>query len=263
MPTIDNVCSYLDQLAPMRLAEDWDNVGLLAGNRNDDVQRIMTCLTITPASAAEAIEQGCQLIVSHHPLPFHPLKRLTTDNTASGLLWNLIRAGVAIYSPHTGFDSAAAGINQTLCEKLELAGIEPLVPIPNDPDLLGAGRMGTLYSEKTLSEFVALVKNQFGLDKLQIVGDLAARVGTVASACGSGGSFLTIAIERGCDTFVTGETNFHTSLEAQANGISLVLLGHYASERFAVEMLAERLDQEFAETEVWASQQESDPLLWV
>jgi dinuclear metal center YbgI/SA1388 family protein len=263
MPTIDNVCAYLDQLAPMRLAEDWDNVGLLVGNRNDDVQRIMTCLTITPASAAEAIEQGCQLIVSHHPLPFHPLKRLTTDNTASGILWNLIRAGVAIYSPHTGFDSAAAGINQTLCEKLALAGIEPLVPIPNDPDALGAGRMGTLSSDTTLSEFVAVVKKQFGLRELQIVGDLAARVATVASACGSGGSFLKSAIDRGCDTLVTGETNFHTSLEAQANGINLVLLGHYASERFAVEMLAEKLDREFEETEVWASQQESDPLSWV
>ena len=104
MTKIQQVCEYLDQFAPTRLAEEWDNVGLLTGDRAAECQKIMTCLTVTPDSAAEAIEQGASLIVSHHPLPFRPLKRLTTDSTPSRLVWELARANVAIYSPHTGFD---------------------------------------------------------------------------------------------------------------------------------------------------------------
>ena len=114
MTKIQQVCEYLDQFAPTRLAEEWDNVGLLTGDRAAECQRIMTCLTVTPESAAEAIERGASLIVSHHPLPFRPLKRLTTDSTPSRMVWELARANVAIYSPHTGFDSALNGINQSL-----------------------------------------------------------------------------------------------------------------------------------------------------
>lgn len=262
MPTINDACQFLDELAPTRLAEDWDNVGLLVGDRNDSLQKVMTCLTVTPDSAAEAIDRGCQLIVSHHPVLFRATKRITTDATPTRLLWDLIRAGVAIYSPHTGFDSAAGGINQSLCEKLGLKDISPLVPIPDDPDSLGAGRIGTL-GETTLREFVELAKKQFGLDGLHIVGDMDQKISKVASACGSGGSFLGKAVARGCDCFVTGESTFHTCLEAESHGVSLVLLGHYASERFAVEMLAKKIDEKFPDLEVWASEKEADPLQWV
>lgn len=268
MPDIQDVCNFLDSFAPTRLAEDWDNVGLLVGDSATKASKMMTCLTITPESAAEAIARKANLIVAHHPLPFRPLKRLTTDQTGSRLLWDLIRAGVAIYSPHTGFDSAVEGINQTLAEKLGLADVQPLNLISDDPDQLGAGRHGKLTPEVPLEKFVDHAKVDFGLDGLHLVGQkqngsFSNRVGHVAVACGSGGSFLQRAIELGCDTFVTGETNFHTCLEASARGVALVLLGHFASERFAVEALASRLATEFADAEVWASEKESDPLSWV
>src|SRR5688572_20463375 len=110
MPLLRDICQFLDQLAPPRLAEEWDNVGLLVGDPAQPIERIMTCLTITPASAAEAVSQRADLIVTHHPLPFRPLKRLTSDHTPGRLLLSLIRAGIAVHSPHTAFDSAAAGI---------------------------------------------------------------------------------------------------------------------------------------------------------
>src|SRR6185295_16007116 len=112
--------------APAALAAEWDNVGLLVGDRAQKVERIMTCLTITPAAAAEAIREQADLIVTHHPLPFKPLNRLTADEPTGRILLDLIRAGVAIYSPHTAFDSAAAGINQQLAEGLGLIDIQPL-----------------------------------------------------------------------------------------------------------------------------------------
>jgi dinuclear metal center YbgI/SA1388 family protein len=265
---INDVCRFLDSFAPTRLAEDWDNVGLLAGDPEAAADRIMTCLTITPESAAEAIAENANLIVSHHPLPFRPLKRLTTETVPSRLLWDLIRGGVSIYSPHTGFDSASEGINQTLSQRIGLTNISPLTTIIDEPDGLGAGRIGELSSSQTLADFVAAVKKRFSIEGLHIVGNPAASVSKIAVACGSGGSFLDKAISAGCDTFVTGETTFHTCLEAKANDISLILLGHYASERFAVEDLAERLGQHFDHSrnpqfKVWASKEESDPLVWV
>ena len=268
MTKIKDICGFLDSFAPTCLAEDWDNVGLLTGDPEAMANRIMTCLTITPESAAEAISRNSNLIVSHHPLPFRPLKRLTTETVPSRLLWDLIRAGVSIYSPHTGFDSATEGINQSLSERIGMTRIVPLIPNAEDPASPGTGRLGVLPSSQSVEEFVTQIKSHFSLDGIHIVGKLSDPVHRIAVACGSGGSFLSKAIHAQCDTFVTGEATFHTCLEAKANNISLILLGHYASERFAVEDLAIRLQQEFEASEnpdfeVWASQEESDPLVWV
>ena len=109
---IAEVLKYLQELAPLDLAEDWDNVGLLIGTAQAEVSSIMTCLTLTPDVAEEAIREGADLIVSHHPVLFRAVKQLN-DRTAEGrMLLDLIRAGVAVYSPHTCYDSAQAGINR-------------------------------------------------------------------------------------------------------------------------------------------------------
>lgn len=262
MTTLNQVCDFLDQFAPTRLAEDWDNVGLLVGDDSVEVNRIMTCLTVTPASAREAIAKQADLIVSHHPLPFRPIKKLTTDQTPSRLLWELIRGNVAIYSPHTGFDSAAQGINQSVCERIGLQAIAPIIPAVDGTDGLGAGRVGDLSKQLSVGELVEMVKAKFELPQLRFVGDPEATVSRVASACGSGGSFLQPAIKSGCDAFVTGETDFHTCLEAESRGVALLLLGHYSSERFAIEMLAGKMKEQFSSLEIWASEEESDPIVW-
>ncbi len=261
MATIQDACDFLDQIAPTRLAEDWDNVGLLAGDSAAPATKIMTCLTITPASTAEAIECGADLIVAHHPLPFRAVKRITTDTIPSRMLWQLIRAGVAIYSPHTGFDSASAGINQMLAERFGIKNPQPLNPIMDDPEGLGSGRFGETRME-TFGDLIDSCKQQFGLTGLHVVGSAENKIQKIAVSCGSGGSFLGKAIAKGCDTFVTGETNFHSCLEAESSGVNLLLLGHYSSERFAVEILGEQLAANFTDLEVWASKKESDPLTW-
>src|SRR6476469_6879970 len=126
MPSVAAIADFLEVFAPSVLAEYWDNVGLLVGDRSRNVSRIMTCLTITPVSAAEAIAEQADLIVTHHPLPFKALKRLTADSHEGQLLWDLIGARVSIYSPHTAFDSAREGINQRLAEGLGLTNIQAL-----------------------------------------------------------------------------------------------------------------------------------------
>jgi dinuclear metal center YbgI/SA1388 family protein len=259
-PTIREVSDYLRAAYPLRLAETWDNVGLLVGDDSAPAARIMTCLTVTPESADEALEEQVQLIVAHHPLPFHSFKRLTTELTPTRLLWQLAQAGIAVYSPHTAFDSAAEGINQLALERLNCAGIQPLLPKPGDPEGLGAGRAGELPSPTSLGEFAARVKTIYDIPCLQFVGQADRVITRCGSACGSGGSFVSAAADSGCDVLLTGEASFHDCLEARARNLALVLVGHYASERFGVEQLAERIAQQFPAALVWPSHRESDPL---
>jgi dinuclear metal center YbgI/SA1388 family protein len=263
MSNLAELCRFLDSFAPPILSEEWDNVGLLVGDADKQVQRVMTCLTITPASCAEAVSQGADLIVVHHPLPLKPLRRLTTESTPGRLLLELIQAGIAVYSPHTAFDSAARGINQLLAEGMGLVEIKPLtVSSSAAAGNLGSGRRGNFTEPLPLEEVSQRLQAFLKIPGLHVVGSGDATISTAAVACGSGGSFLEHAIRQNIDLLVTGEASFHTCLEAEANGVKMLLAGHYASERFAVELLAEVVAREFPQLTVWASQHEADPLRW-
>lgn len=126
MPTIAEIAAWIETIAPPATAASWDNVGLLLGDPAASAERVMTCLTLTPAVADEAIRDGVQLIVTHHPILFKGVKRLTTDTPEGRSLFGLARAGVAVYSPHTAYDDAAGGINHRLAELLGLVEVGPL-----------------------------------------------------------------------------------------------------------------------------------------
>ena len=133
MTTVADVTAWLEQFAPARLAEPWDNVGLLWGDPAELVERVMTCLTVTPATAAEAIQEQAALIVSHHPVLFREVKKIRADLPETGHLWKLARAGIAIASPHTAFDNTHEGINDILCRRLGLVDVAPLRPLAGSP----------------------------------------------------------------------------------------------------------------------------------
>jgi dinuclear metal center YbgI/SA1388 family protein len=252
--------AFLEEFAPLRLAESWDNVGLLVGDCRAEVRRIMTCLTVTPDVVEEALAEGADLIVTHHPLPFFALKRLTADTIAGRMLLRLIGRGVSVYSPHTGFDSAAEGINQRLAAGLGLRKIEPLLPHAEGQ---GAGRWGELDSPAPLAELARRVMRFLKTGNLQMVGSPDQSIRVVAVACGAADEFLDAARQAGADALLLGEARFHKCIEAEAWGLGLLLPGHFASERFAVEGLAEALSRKFSELSVWASRAERDPLRWV
>jgi dinuclear metal center YbgI/SA1388 family protein len=261
----------------------------------------MVCLTVTPQVVEEAIAKRVELIVTHHPLPFRPLTKITSDTTVGKMLLALIAHGIAVYSAHTAYDSARGGINQLWAEGLGLSGIAPLVladptrlhptgglnpagintPVacqaPAEP--IGAGRYGRLpepLDPASLAQKVAsicrcrswkLVGGKLAGGKLaggSPPGSANAPISKVAIACGSGGSFLSAAKGRGCQALVTGEASFHDCLEAEASGLALILVGHYASERFGMERLSGRLATEFrridGELEVFSSDADVDPL---
>ena len=274
MNNVNDIAIFLEKFAPLNLAEEWDNVGLLVGDRRREVRKVITCLTITPESAAEAIEEKADLIVTHHPLPFAALKRLTTDTTPGRLLWELISERISIYSPHTAFDSAREGVNQCLAAGLGLRGITPLRACEETgtstslrsepvPVFLGAGRWGWLEEMISLEQLGERLKKFLHIDHLQVVGDPKRPIRSVAVACGAADELLAAAQSNGCDCMVIGEARFHTCLEAEATQIALLLPGHFASERFAVEWLAEILSNHFPQLNIWPSRRERDPLKWM
>ncbi len=262
MTTVQDVCEFLESLAPSALAEEWDNVGLLVGRREDAAKRIMTCLTITPESVLESVERDVDMIVSHHPAPFQAMKQITDATTTGGMLLDLIANNVAVFSPHTAFDSAGDGINQLWADRLGLLDVRPLEPDENQPGA-GAGRSGCLRESTTLRKLGDLIKRDLALDGAHLVGDQALDVSTIAVACGAAGTLLESALQSGCDALITGETNFHTCLEAKARGAGLILTGHYASERLGVEHLAAKLATAFPIAKVWPSHRECDPVRWI
>ena len=126
MIRVANLVQWLDQFAPPTFAESWDNVGLLAGDPQQTVNRIMTCLTVTPESCAEAVAEEVELVVTHHPILFRPIQKLRADRPDTALVWQLARAGISVYAPHPAFDNTQDGINAWLATALALPQVEPL-----------------------------------------------------------------------------------------------------------------------------------------
>jgi len=259
MSTVSEVIAFLEAFAPPELGEEWDNVGLLIGRADAEVDKVLTCLTLTPDVADEAINGGVQLIVSHHPVLFRGVKKITDATSEGQMLLRLIENGIAVFSPHTCFDSAALGVNQQLAESFGLCEIIPLRPNGHEP-AVGSGRMGRMLKPCSLSAFLSTVKTAVSASYLEFCGDADATVSQVGVACGSAGEFLKDAISLGCDTFVTGEARFHTALDARVAEVNLIVLGHYSSERPAIEQLAGVLGNKFVGVTVEASKIESDPL---
>jgi dinuclear metal center YbgI/SA1388 family protein len=262
MPTLDHVIAALEQIAPLRLAAEWDAVGLLVGGRRPQIARVMTCLSLTPDVAAEAVREQADLVVTHHPLPFRPVPRITADTATGRVLLDLIGAGIAVWSSHTAWDSAAGGINDQLAALLGLDHVAPIEPDAIHP-LAGFGRAGTAPPGWSVAQLSRHVAERLTVPAAQVVGDADRPAGRVGIVCGSGGDSLEAARRAGCTTFLTGEIKLHQALEARAGGLAVIAVGHHASERFSMEVLARRLAEAATGLSCWASRDETDPIRWL
>jgi dinuclear metal center YbgI/SA1388 family protein len=251
-----DVLEFLRQLAPLEAAEAWDNVGHLWGDAQGPVSRVMTCLTLSPDVADEAIENRAELIVVHHPILFRPVQRLTHETPTGAMLLALARNDVAVYSAHTAYDNAAEGINRQLADRLGLESMAPLRVV----EAAEIGRLGRLPQPRKLKDLIADVKRQLGVTEIQYVGSPELRVERMAIGCGSGAEFLDDALRQNCQVLLTGEARFHACLEARERGLALILLGHFASEQPAMRILADQIRRQFPTLTVWASTVESDPI---
>jgi dinuclear metal center YbgI/SA1388 family protein len=258
MAVLADLVVHLERIAPLRLAADWDSVGLLVAPRRESIGRLMTCLSLTPAVAAEAVRERADLVVTHHPLPFRPVGRITPDSGPGRVLLELIHAGCGIWSSHTAWDSAAGGVNDQLAAMLGLEHVAPIEPDAELP-LAGFGRAGSAPRGLTVGGLARLAGGRLAATTVQIVGDQARPAGRVGVVCGSGGDAIAQVRRGGCDTLLTGELRLHHALEAEAAGLTVVAVGHHASERFSLSSLAARIAEAFPGLACWASADDRDP----
>lgn len=258
MVKCQDVMQAMERIAPRRLAAEWDNPGLLVGSPHDEVRKILVALDVREETVERAIEDGCDLIVAHHPLIFRALKALRTDDATGCKIARLIKADIAVFAAHTNLDSAAGGVNDVLAERLELHDVAPLVEGAADSEP-GLGRIGSLRAEFSLEDFAALVKEKLGLSSMRVACAGERRISRVALCGGSGAEFVGRAAAKGADAYVTGDVKYHDAERAIGLGIHVLDAGHFATEQPIIARLAERLKKELGDgVEIVAETKSSD-----
>ena len=233
---VQNICDLLESLAPASLAEPWDNIGLLAGSPETPVSSILVGLDPVDALIDEAVEKKADLIITHHPVIFHPLKALRTDQPVGRILARALANGITMIASHTNLDAAENGVNDILADRLGLDGSLPLTP--NDTDHAhGLGRVGKLSRPLAGQEFLTLLLDALGLSQVRLAGAVPETVTKIAVCGGSGDDLTRTAFNAGADIYITGEIKLSTARWAEAAGFCVVDAGHYATEAPVVEHL--------------------------
>lgn len=236
---ISEILKLFETLAPFSTQAEWDNSGFLTGDKNSDVSKILVCLDVTRRELEYAVNNGCGLIVSHHPVIFKAKKSFT----AGDIPFDAAVSGISIISLHTNLDKASGGVNDTLCEMLGF----PFIKIPA-PLCDGFLNIVELPEKMPVKEFACLLKT-----KLQ--GNISYNEGMgevkkIGVCSGSGAEFLWDAAELSCDTFLTGEAHYHDFLDAEATGLALFTAGHFETEEPVIRVLADKIRNTFADLEV-------------
>ena len=254
MTTVREIERFLYDWAPRELAESWDNVGLLVGDPESAVERVLVALDITPQVAEEALERGCQLVVAHHPVmncAWHPVQTVRADDRQGRTLTKLLRGGVAAICMHTNLDAAEGGVNDILAEKLGLTQPEMLTEEK-------IGRIGTLKCEIPLVEFTHSVIELLGCNGLRYV-DAGRPVHRVAVGGGACGCYIPQAVAAGCDTFVTSDLKYNDFLDTE--GLNLIDAGHFPTENVVCPVLRDRLQGAFPAVDVLCSTSHSREII--
>lgn len=254
MATVLSIYEFLDKKAPFSLQMSFDNAGFLVGRSEAEVSRLMVSLDITAEVIAEAVEENCQLIVSHHPIIFHPVKSLTDGDPTGRCLLALVENRIAAICAHTNLDAVEGGVNDALAQKLGLTDVGQLRQEGLDPMSrpYGIGRVGTVQSYETAARFAIFIRETLGTDGLRLE-DAGRPVRKVAVGGGACGDMLLDAVAQECDTFVTSDVKYNTFLDARAMGLNLIDAGHFSTENVVCPVLAEWLKAGFPGMEIFLS----------
>lgn len=258
MTTVQQLYEAMKQIAPLELAEHWDNPGLLV-DCGGEVRRVLVALDITPEVVAEAAEKHCEAIVSHHPVIFSPLKKLSPQDVP----FQLVQAGISAVCMHTNLDAAEGGVNEVLAGIFGMRDWEVFAD--------GCGRVGEV-EPITVPELARKAQAVLGGrcnrprsgPAVQVkFADTGRTVKRLAVISGAGGSMFEDALAVGADCLLTGEANHHAAIDAVRLGLSLVAAGHYATEFPVCAAIADRLRTAFPELEVRVSGENRDPFTYI
>lgn len=224
--TVAQILALVNQIAPFELAEEWDNVGLLAGRPDAGVDTVLCALDLSMAVLDEAKRRGAQLIVTHHPILFRGRKNLNETDGEGRLLCALVRSGIAMIAAHTNYDNAHPGVNDALASALGLKDVRILE---------GGMRVGT-PREAAFGAFADHAAAALG-GPVRRYGDANRPIHRVAVLGGAGEDYVSVAREGGADVYLTGEMAYHKALDAVDNGLLILEAGHAATENPAISAL--------------------------
>ena len=241
--TVNDIIQMIERHAPQKLACEWDNPGLLAGRKNAEVTTVLTALDIDIEVAAEAKRIGAEMIVTHHPLIFDPVKKVNEDTPEGRTLMFLIENKIALYSAHTNLDAAPGGINDYLAGLYGLCDTKCFDIIHEDENgtKYGLGRVGSLEKPMTLKEFAVHIAKKLGLKSISHTGDENLIIKTAAICSGGGGSLISSEIAGIADVYVTGDVKYSNARNAFNMGLPVIIADHYSTEIFVCDIFADWL----------------------
>ncbi len=234
-----DIIDILERFAPSCLAEGWDNVGLIVGSRQANIKKILVALDATMDVVDEAVAIGAELIITHHPVIFKPIPKISDDTPLGRKLLKIIQNGICIYSMHTNLDIAPGGTNDELARILGVENTGAM--FITDDGVSAIGRKGVLSEPMSLGQFAEHVKDRLGLSSIRFVGEADCVIKTVGISTGSASNSKNFAEAKAamCDAFITGDIRFHEAQEALTIGLCLIDATHYASENIIVGKIAE------------------------
>lgn len=256
MAIVKDFYNAVDRWAPFAIQEGFDNAGFLVGRADAEVTRVLVALDITLPVIEEAEKLGAQLIVSHHPVIFSPLKSVTADDYNGHRVLALAEKKIAAICAHTNLDAAQGGVNCCLAQRLDLTGIGQLHAEGTDEQgrAYGIGRVGLSHESGLSAEaYARFVKEKLGAASVRFA-DCGKPVEKVAVGGGSCASMMADAIAAGCDTFVTADVKYDQYLQAKALGLNLMDAGHFATENVISAPMVEYLRGEFPDVEIILSE---------
>lgn len=249
---LQEFCDLMETIAPKALALEYDHVGLLIGPDHNDIKKVLVALDLTVSVAKEAIEGGFDLVLTHHPVFWDPIRRVLPSEPELAAPYLLMRNGIGHFAAHTNFDACEGGVNDTLSELIGLCDIRPLPPE-------NLGRIGTLSHPMSFADFASVCETKLNA-RGRFVGDFDRTVSAVAVIGGSGGGDIGFVHQAGCDAFVTGEMKHHQALTAAYYGLNCCVLGHYETEFPAMKSLISRLQNTNSDVKYFLTHTGSAPL---
>lgn len=229
------ILEALEHFAPLPLQESWDNAGLQVGLTETDASGALLCLDVNEDIVDEAIEKGCNLIVSHHPLLFRGLKQVSDANYVQRIVMKAVKNDIAIISMHTNMDNAKNGVNYKIAEKLGLTDVRFLDTKQGVTPECGSGVIGEFASGMDAEAFIMKVKETFGCGCVMTNEPLQRGIKRVAICGGAGAFLLDEAVKANADAFITGEMHYHEYFDHEQE-IQIAVIGHYESEHFTTEI---------------------------
>ncbi len=269
---VSDLVDIMEQLAPSDLAEEWDNCGLQVGSLQWPVKKIWVALDPLLPIIKAAVDHDVDMVITHHPLVFQPLKRIDLETIVGQVIGAAVKGNTAIYAAHTNLDSAFEGINDALAEKIGLEDLIPLVPakLPfgtGDADASmskqGLGRVGRLNPAVTVDQLALRIKKEIGTHQVRVAGDPQIVVDRAAVCSGSGAGLMDAFLMSDAQVYISGDLKYHDARTVEAAGRAMIDVGHFHSEHIMIEPLVSRLQKAIGvlngAAQVEACQMEQDP----